>query len=221
MHFPKLVGTVHNGRNHELLDMAVMRGDNKQTWYSNYFMEVFKDPWIGKNAILFNDFMQKLFVTMVDVGLLNKEEQGGGNYAIRPEAIWISKRVKHIQCDTCQSRMCVAAEDSLAEGTHCLNYKCTGTYSEESKPELNYYLQVYNRNLSPRVHAHEHTGLLEREVREKLERDFKLHPHSNSINVLSATSTLEMGIDIGDLNVTGNTNVPPKPSNFLQRVGRA
>ena len=221
MHFPKLVGTVHNGRNHELLDMAVMRGDNKQTWYSNYFMEVFKDPWIGKNAILFNDFMQKLFDTMVAVGLLNKEEQGGGNYAIRPEAIWISKRVKHIQCDTCQSRMCVAAEDSLAEGTHCLNYKCTGTYSEESKPELNYYLQVYNRNLSPRVHAHEHTGLLEREVREKLERDFKLHPHSNSINVLSATSTLEMGIDIGDLNVTGNTNVPPKPSNFLQRVGRA
>lgn len=221
MHFPKLVGTVHNGRNHELLDMAVMRGDNKQTWYSNYFMEVFKDPWIGKNAILFNDFMQKLFDTMVDVGLLNKEEQGGGNYAIRPEAIWISKRMKHIQCDTCQSRMCVAAEDSLAEGTHCLNYKCTGTYSEESKPELNYYLQVYNRNLSPRVHAHEHTGLLEREVREKLERDFKLHPHSNSINVLSATSTLEMGIDIGDLNVTGNTNVPPKPSNFLQRVGRA
>ena len=221
MHFPKLVGTVHNGRNHELLDMAVMRGDNKQTWYSNYFMEVFKDPWIGKNAFLFNDFMQKLFDTMVDVGLLNKEEQGGGNYAIRPEAIWISKRVKHIQCDTCLSRMCVAAEDSLAEGTHCLNYKCTGTYSEESKPELNYYLQVYNRNLSPRVHAHEHTGLLEREVREKLERDFKLHPHSNSINVLSATSTLEMGIDIGDLNVTGNTNVPPKPSNFLQRVGRA
>ena len=221
MHFPKLVGTVHNGRNHELLDMAVMRGDNKQTWYSNYFMEVFKDPWIGKNAVLFNDFMQKLFNTMVDVGLLNKEEQGGGNYAIRPEAIWISKRVKHIQCDTCQSRMCVAAEDSLAEGTHCLNYKCTGTYSEESKPELNYYLQVYNRNLSPRVHAHEHTGLLEREVREKLEHDFKLHPHSNSINVLSATSTLEMGIDIGDLNVTGNTNVPPKPSNFLQRVGRA
>lgn len=221
MHFPKLVGTVHNGHNHELLDMAVMRGDNKQTWYSNYFMEVFKDPWIGKNAILFNDFMQKLFDTMVDVGLLNKEEQGGGNYAIRPEAIWISKRVKHIQCDTCQSRMCVAAEDSLAEGTHCLNYKCTGTYSEESKPELNYYLQVYNRNLSPRVHAHEHTGLLEREVREKLEHDFKLHPHSNSINVLSATSTLEMGIDIGDLNVTGNTNVPPKPSNFLQRVGRA
>lgn len=30
-----------------------------------------------------------------------------------------------------------------------------------------------------------------------------------------------MGIDIGDLNVVGNTGIPPKPSNFLQRVGRA
>ena len=221
VHFPKLVGTVHNGRNHELLDMAVMRGDNKQTWYSNYFFEVFNDPWTARNAALFNDFMRQLFDTMVTVGLLNREEQGGGNYAIRPENIWISKQVKHIQCDTCQSRLCVATEDSLAEETHCLNYKCKGTYSEETIPELNYYQQVYNRNLSPRVHAQEHTGLLERKVREELERDFKLHPHSNSTNVLSATSTLEMGIDIGDLNVMGNTNVPPKPSNFLQRTGRA
>ena len=221
MQFPKLVGTVHTGRNHEMLDMAVMRGDSKQTWYSNYFIEVFEDPWIGKNSALFNDFMRKLLDTMVEVGLLNREEQGGGNYAIRPENIWISNKVKHIQCDTCQSRLCVAVQDTLAEGTHCLDYKCKGTYSEETKPELNYYQQVYNRNLSPRVHAHEHTGLLERYDREELEKDFKRHPHSNSTNVLCATSTLEMGIDIGDLNVMGNTNIPPKPSNFLQRVGRA
>ena len=221
MHFPKLVGTQHNGKNHELLDMAVMRGDNKQTWYSNYFIEVFEEPQIGRNSALFNDFMCKLLDTMVTVGLLNKEGQGGGNYAIRPENIWISNKVKHIQCDTCQSRLCVALQDTLAEGTHCLDYKCKGTYSEEMKPELNYYQQVYNRNRSPRVYARDHTGLLERHDREELEKDFKLHPHSNSTNVLCATSTLEMGIDIGDLNVMGNTNVPPKPSNFLQRVGRA
>ena len=165
--------------------------------------------------------MRRLFDAMTEVGLLNKEEQGGGNYAINPEHIWVSKNVKHIQCDLCQSRLCVAAEDECAEGTHCLDYKCKGTYSEETKPELNYYQQVYNRNLSPRVHAHEHTGLLDRHDREALEKDFKEHPHSNSVNVLSATSTLEMGIDIGDLNVIGNTNVPPKPSNFLQRVGRS
>lgn len=221
MQFPKLVGVVHTGKNHEMLDMAVMRSDSKNTWYSNYFIELFNDPWIAKNSSLFNDFMRRLFDAMTEVGLLNKEEQGGGNYAINPEHIWVSKNVKHIQCDLCQSRLCVAAEDECAEGTHCLDYKCKGTYSEETKPELNYYQQVYNRNFSPRVHAHEHTGLLDRHDREALEKDFKEHPNSNSVNVLSATSTLEMGIDIGDLNVMGNTNVPPKPSNFLQRVGRA
>ena len=66
---------------------------------------------------------------------------------------------------------------------------------------------VISREISPRVYAREHTGLLERKDREELEHDFKEHPHSNSVNALSATSTLEMGIDIGDLNVVGNTSV--------------
>lgn len=218
--FPKLVGTTYLERNGELLDMAVIRKEGKQNWHSNYFQNVYNVA-LFMNASLFNDLMRKLFDTMEEIGIVNKGSQGGGNYAINPEHVWISNQVKHIRCDTCQSQLCVAEMDELAEGTNCLDYKCHGTYSEEIRPELNYYQQVYNRNTSPRVHAREHTGLLERPNREKLEYDFKEHPHPNSVNVLSATSTLEMGIDIGDLNVMGNTSVPPKPSNFLQRVGRA
>ncbi len=221
MQFPKLIGTVFNDRNSEMLDMAVLRNDRKQTWYSTYFFNTFNDPFTPANVTLFNDFMRQLMDAMVDVGLLNREQQGAGNYAIRPDAIWVSRNVKHIQCENCQSRLCVAQEDELAKNTNCLDYKCRGTYDKETKPELNYYQQVYNRKESPRVHAHEHTGLLDRKDREELEYDFKQHPHPNSVNVLAATSTLEMGIDIGDLNVMGNANVPPKPSNFLQRVGRA
>lgn len=218
--FPKLVGTFYLERNGELLDMAVIRREGKQNWYSNYFQNVYNVA-LFMNTSLFNDLIRKLFDTMEEIGIVNKGSQGGGNYAINPEHIWISNRVKHIRCDSCQSQLCVAEMDKLAEGTNCLDYKCHGTYSDESRPELNYYQQVYNRDISPRVHACEHTGLLERPNRERLEYDFKEHPHPNSVNVLSATSTLEMGIDIGDLNVMGNTSVPPKPSNFLQRVGRA
>ncbi len=220
MQFPKLVGTTFTDKNSDMLDMAVLRNDRKQTWYSTYFFNTFNTFTVG-NVILFNDFMRQLLDVMVEVGLLNREEEGAGNYAIRPDAIWVSHRVMHIQCENCQSRLCVAQEDELARYTNCLDYKCRGTYDKETKPELNYYQQVYNRNESPRVHAHEHTGLLDRKDREELERDFKQHPNANSVNVLAATSTLEMGIDIGDLNVMGNANVPPKPSNFLQRVGRA
>lgn len=221
MQFPKLVGATIKEKNADMLDMAVLRREGSRNWYSQYFAKQFNDIGITTNAALFNDFMRALLDTMVKAALLDLRPQGGGNYAIRPEAIWVSKGVKHIQCDCCQARLCVAEDDTLAEGTRCLDYKCQGTYSKETRPELNYYRQVYNRTRSPRVYANEHTGLLERTVRERLEQDFKEHPTSGSTNVLVATSTLEMGIDIGDLNVVGNTNVPPRPSNFLQRIGRA
>lgn len=217
--FPKLIGVNFQGSNDDMLDIVVLRRE-KPNWYTNYFWRYFNWP-IEKNMTLFNEFIRTLFCKMEEVGIVNKAPEGGGNYAINPDHIWVSKQVKHIKCSNCQSTLYVAKSDGLAEDTLCLDYKCAGTYSEEINPELNYYQQVYNRALSPRVYAREHTGLLERSDREKLEKDFKEHPHSNSVNVLTATSTLEMGIDIGDLNVMGNANVPPKPSNFLQRVGRA
>lgn len=219
--FPKLVGVTYSDRTSDMLDIAVLKSDRNQNWYSNYFFNVFNAPFISGNMMLFNEFMTQLFAVMEEVGLVNMAPTGGGNYAVNPDVIWISNKVKHIKCDSCQSTLYVAKADALAEGTNCLDYKCRGLYSEERPVELNYYQLVYNRENAPRVHAHEHTGLLDRKDREELENDFKTHPNANSINVLSATSTLEMGIDIGDLNVMGNTNVPPRPANFLQRVGRA
>ncbi|NVB37502.1 DEAD/DEAH box helicase [Pseudenhygromyxa sp. WMMC2535] len=52
---------------------------------------------------------------------------------------------------------------------------------------------------------------------EKIEKEFK----EGAVNVLSCSTTMEMGVDIGGLSAVAMNNAPPGPSNFLQRAGRA
>lgn len=42
-----------------------------------------------------------------------------------------------------------------------------------------------------------------------------------AINVLSCSTTFEMGVDVGELEATFQRNVPPETSNYIQRAGRA
>ena len=39
--------------------------------------------------------------------------------------------------------------------------------------------------------------------------------------VLFCSPTMELGVDIAELNVVGMRNVPPTPANYAQRSGRA
>ena len=41
------------------------------------------------------------------------------------------------------------------------------------------------------------------------------------MNILSCSTTMEMGVDIGGITVVAMNNVPPHPANYLQRAGRA
>ena len=75
-----------------------------------------------------------------------------------------------------------------------------------------------------RVIAHEHTGLLERDERVALQDRFMAADDACEPwyeNLLSATPTLEMGINIGSLSSVMLGGVPPNQASFIQRVGRA
>jgi len=65
--------------------------------------------------------------------------------------------------------------------------------------------------------AEEHSAQLAPAENRRLQDLFKL----GARNILSSTTTLELGIDIGGLNAVLMSNVPPGKANYLQRAGRA
>ncbi|MFE3861745.1 DEAD/DEAH box helicase [Streptomyces goshikiensis] len=84
-----------------------------------------------------------------------------------------------------------------------------------------YYRRLYLTGGTFRVVTAEHTGMLSRPERERVERSFKAGTHYTDPNVLSCTPTLELGIDIGELSAVLLGSLPAGPANYVQRAGRA
>jgi len=52
-------------------------------------------------------------------------------------------------------------------------------------------------------------------------RDLEARFKSGELNLLSCSTTMEMGVDIGGLTTVAMNNAPPGPANYRQRAGRA
>lgn len=127
-----------------------------------------------------------------------------------------------VRCDHCGSAATVPPLQMDAwVGMPCRRYRCSGHYRPEAPADSGYYRRFYRQGTTRRVVTGEHTGLLKRRDREVLETAFKDGTAPDAPNVLTATPTLEMGIDIGDLSAVMLTSVPRNPASYIQRVGRA
>ena len=70
---------------------------------------------------------------------------------------------------------------------------------------------------SSHIEAREHTAQVASELREEREHRFR----DGHLPVLYCSPTMELGVDIAELNVVNMRNVPPTPANYAQRSGRA
>lgn len=80
---------------------------------------------------------------------------------------------------------------------------------------LDYYQRIALENIG--IMAKEHTAQVPTQIRIEREDLFK----SATLPILYCSPTMELGVDIAELNLVNMRNIPPTPANYAQRSGRA
>lgn len=94
----------------------------------------------------------------------------------------------------------------------------------EMPPEVNrYFVECYRRfvDLKCVLEAREHTAQVAAEDRREREERFRKGAEPGGLPLLFCSPTMELGVDIAQLNLVNLRNVPPTPANYAQRSGRA
>lgn len=91
----------------------------------------------------------------------------------------------------------------------------SGDGSRANRFFVNYYKNVASNTIG--LEAREHTAQVDNESREDREQRFR----RGELPILYCSPTMELGVDISELNAVNMRNIPPTPSNYAQRSGRA
>lgn len=101
----------------------------------------------------------------------------------------------------------------------CPTNGCTGQLHAigASPDSRDHYESLYRTMAVYPLRAEEHTAQLTSETASELQDQFV----AGEVNVLSCSTTFELGVDVGELQCVLLRNVPPTTANYVQRAGRA
>ncbi|MEI8172498.1 MAG: DEAD/DEAH box helicase [Deltaproteobacteria bacterium] len=143
----------------------------------------------------------------------NALPQCAGVYQIDTDKLRLEPHQGVYRCQTCR-RVHLRTTPNDA----CMAWRCNGitVFGKENCDD--YDLMVLDQSFVM-LRPKEHSAQVPADERERIERLFKRE--GDRINTLVCTPTLELGVDIGSLDSVLMRNVPPLPSNYWQRAGRA
>lgn len=189
-------------------------------WYEDWF----KKTIASDNILASAEYEQAARILINTLNhhdwLIEKETTRGESAWLLNTEYWqVVTSVATIACNRCGSRQTITLQHQANwNGMPCLQSDCKGSYVPVNSGQIG---QMAYRTSPKRLVTSEHTGLLEGKDRLAIEQSFIYGENAWDVNLLSATPTLEMGIDIGDLSAVLLCSVPPAQANYLQRIGRA
>jgi superfamily II DNA or RNA helicase len=108
--------------------------------------------------------------------------------------------------------------DNMCNYPDCFGELTAPRHSLQLSKDNHYrYFFLYGLK-TPDLRAVEHTAQLDKTTAAK---DYQEEFKRGRINILSCSTTFEMGVDLGDLSTVFMRNVPPGTANYVQRAGRA
>lgn len=201
------------GRNHKAFRLS---GSNTQI--NRWVRKCLPSYTTSDASALILEAVQKLcnisFILTHEVKGVNNIH--GNLYMVNHDFITLQLDKSHLQhvCPKCQSIYRFKQVDK------CFQTTCKTNIVERDISQ-NYFREVYSRPLNEGVdlQSREHSGQISGDERISIEQRFR-NPQDD-LNVIVCTPTMELGIDIGELNIVALRNIPPSPSNYAQRSGRA
>ena len=140
--------------------------------------------------------------------------QEGGAYRVNVGDLLLSVGKQWYRCPKCKK---ITAHNVK---NVCPTYRCDGELEPVDIRALfsgNHYFEMYqNMEIRP-LRIVEHSAQLSKDMAYGYQKQFQ----NKEIDVLSCSTTFEMGVDVGSLETVFMRNMPPSPANYAQRAGRA
>ena len=168
-------------------------------WHSLWLMKCFDWQRARFSPQEFHHIYTDVLCALSEAGILHKVsnvEKGFSNFGINPTKLAVSTEVCRLQCAACYHKI-VAAQQQV-ELWHALPLSCCSLWRKamgyKQKKTLNKCTtsRIYEAGEVERIFAYEHTGLLGRKQREKIEAEFKsnINRRADAINLLSCKHLL-------------------------------
>lgn len=160
-------------------------------------------------ADLYNQVIEGIIAGLTQFGILIIQEEGWGNLQrkgvrLRPSALLWQQGV------------------GKPKQSPLRRYRAPGGSFQIVEQEANSYFRAFysdGRTLAglQNMAAAEHTAQIGVEQRIEREKRFR----AGRLSALFCSPTMELGVDIADLNMVHLRNIPPTPANYAQRSGRS